>query len=96
MKKWKQAWENVANLMGLFSSNEKFYAMIFSCNSWILGRSPLIITKKFKISNTCDSELAICTKEHVKHAIVDIIMGLWAHVGKEQWNISKNMYSYNN
>jgi hypothetical protein len=28
----------------------------------------LIITKKIKISNTSDSELAICTKEHVEHA----------------------------
>jgi hypothetical protein len=33
MKEQKQAWANVANLMGLFSSNEKIYAMIFSCNS---------------------------------------------------------------
>ncbi len=68
MKEWKQAWANVANLMGLFSWNEKLHAMIFLCNSWILGRSPLIITKKIKISNTSDSELAICTKEHVEHA----------------------------
>jgi hypothetical protein len=44
-----------------------------------------VIIAKFKIFDTCDEELTICTKEH---ALTKIAMGFHAHIRKEQWSMS--------
>jgi hypothetical protein len=54
----------------------------------------LVFTTKFKFF-VGDSQLAICTKEPTKQALVDIMIRSRAHVGNEQWSVSKMMHPYN-
>jgi hypothetical protein len=54
----------------------------------------LAFTTKFK-SFVGGSQLAICTKEPTKQALVDIMIRSHAHVGNEQWSASKMTHLYN-
>lgn len=54
----------------------------------------LAFTTKFKLF-IGDSKLAICTKEPTKQALVDIMIRSHAHVGNEQWSVSKMTHPYN-
>jgi len=54
----------------------------------------LTFTRKFK-NFVGDSQLAICTKDPTKQAFVDIMIRSRAHVGNEQWNVSKMTHPYN-
>jgi hypothetical protein len=56
-----------------------------------IGR--LAFTTKFNFF-IGDLQLTICTKEPTNQALVDIMIKSRAHVGNEQWNVSKTTHPY--
>jgi hypothetical protein len=70
--------------------DEFFFAPMYN-KVVCIGRLAFIAKFKFFVG---DLQLMICTKEPTKQALVDIMIKSRAHVGNEQWSVSKTTHPY--